>query len=67
MHYVARFGHRVKILLAEQGIPERGFERSSGQAAVKPKRPRVGARDGGGKDHVARDSEHGELRVTDER
>src|SRR6516165_8935141 len=55
-------GHRVKILLAEQGIPERGFERSSGQAAVKPKRPRVGARDGGGKDHVARDSEYGELR-----
>jgi hypothetical protein len=55
-------GDGVKVLLAEQGIPERGFELSSGKAAVKPKRPRVRARDGGGKDHVARDGEHGDLR-----
>ncbi len=54
-------GDRVEILLAEQRIAERGLERSAGQAAVEPKRSRVGAGDGGGQNHVARDSEHGGL------
>ncbi len=34
-------GDRVEILLAEQGIAERGLERPAGQAAVEPMRPRV--------------------------
>jgi len=55
-------GNRVKILFAEERIAERGLERSAGQAAVEPKRSRVGAGDGGGQDQVARDSEHGGLR-----
>ena len=55
-------GDRVEILFAEQGIAERGLERSAGQAAVKPKRSRVGARDRGGQHHIARDGEHGGLR-----
>ena len=55
-------GDRVEILLAEQRIAERGLERSAVQAAVEPERPRVGAGDGGGQDHVARDGEHGGLR-----
>ena len=54
-------GDRVEILFAEQGIAERGLERSAGQAAVEPKRSRVGAGDGGGQNHVARDGEHGGL------
>ena len=52
-------GDRVEILLAEQGLAERGLERSAGQAAIEPKRSRIGAGDGGGQNHIARDGEHG--------
>src|SRR5215467_12239641 len=53
---------RVKVLLAEQGIAERRLEGSACQAAIKPNGSRVRTCDGGGQNHVARDSEHGCLR-----
>ena len=52
-------GNGVQILFAEQGIAERRLEGAAGQAPVKPKRPRVGAGDGGGQHHIARDRQHG--------
>ncbi len=55
-------GDRVEILFAEQGIAERGLEGTAGEAAVKPERPRIGAGNGGGQNHIARDSEHDGLR-----
>src|SRR5262245_17548251 len=55
-------GNGVEILFAKQRIDERGLERTTGQAAVKPKRSRVGASDGRGQNHVTGDSEHCGLR-----
>ena len=52
-------GDRIEILFAEQRIAQRRLERPAVEAAVEPERPRVGAGDGGGQDHVARDGEHG--------
>src|SRR5262249_35756545 len=55
-------GDCVKVLFAKQGIAERGLEGSPGEAAVKPKRSRVGTGDGGGQNDIARDREHDGLR-----
>src|SRR5262245_11534460 len=54
-------GNGVEILFAKQRIAERGLERTTGQAAIKPKRSRVGASDGRRQNHVTGDSEHSGL------
>jgi hypothetical protein len=51
-------GNGVEILFAKQRIAERGLERATGQAAVKPMWSRVRTSDGRGQNHVARDSQH---------
>src|SRR5262245_19459584 len=51
-------GHGVEILLAKKRIPQGGLEGPAGETAVEPERTRVRASDGGGQDHVARDSQH---------